>query len=148
MDAVIGFEWDEGNASKVETRGFTVADVERAFLNGRGTYFPDLRHSGREERFWLIGITDDGRHITVPFTVRDELVRPVTASDNRAEIQEMGAMKKRQEEAAYLESQADRLEKFVDLQPSATGCIPEQAVDVACDATHAELAARRAQARG
>ncbi len=79
MDTVQGFDWDDANASKVAERGFTVADVERAFLNGRGTYFPDLDHSVREERFWLIGVTDDGRHITVPFTVRGELNRPITA---------------------------------------------------------------------
>jgi uncharacterized DUF497 family protein len=79
MDILSGFEWDEGNVGKVEARGFTVADVERAFLNGRGTYFPDLSDSEGEERFWLIGITDDGRHITVPFTVRDDRIRPITA---------------------------------------------------------------------
>ena len=79
MDRLSGFEWDGGNVSKVEARGFTVADVERAFLNGRGTYFPDLSHSEGEERFWLIGVTDDGRHITVPFTEREDLIRPITA---------------------------------------------------------------------
>ena len=79
MDGVRGFEWDEGNVGKVEAKGFTVADVERAFLNGRSTYFPDLDHSMDEERFWLVGVTDDGRHITIPFTVRDDLIRPITA---------------------------------------------------------------------
>ena len=79
MDAIRGFEWDEGNVGKVETHGFTVADVERAFLNGRGTYFPDLRHSETEERHWLIGLTDDGRHVTVPFTIRTDRIRPITA---------------------------------------------------------------------
>jgi uncharacterized DUF497 family protein len=79
MDTVRGFDWDEGNASKVAARGFSTADVERAFLNGRGSYFPDLRHSEGEERFWLIGVTDDGRHVTVPFAVRGDLIRPVTA---------------------------------------------------------------------
>ena len=79
MDTPRSFDGDDGNTSKVEARGFTVADVERAFLNGRGTYFPDRQHSGPEIRFWLIGLTDDGRHITVPFVVRGELVRPITA---------------------------------------------------------------------
>ena len=79
MDDVLGFDWDAGNTTKVEARGFTSADVERAFLNGRGTYFPYRRHSSHEGRFWLIGITDDGRHMTVPFTVRDDRIRPVTA---------------------------------------------------------------------
>ena len=79
MDDVRAFEWDVGNVGKVEAKGFTVADVERAFLNGRGTYFPDMDHSMDEERFWLVGITDDGRHVTIPFTVRDDFIRPITA---------------------------------------------------------------------
>lgn len=79
MDTVHGFDWDEANLGKLESRGFTVADVESAFLNGRGTYFPDQQHSQAEPRLWLIGLTDDGRHITVPFTVRDDQVRPITA---------------------------------------------------------------------
>jgi hypothetical protein len=79
MDIVEGFDWDDANVGKVEARGFGVADVESAFLNGRGTYFPDREHSEDEGRFWLIGVTDDGRHITVPFTVRGETLRPITA---------------------------------------------------------------------
>ena len=79
MDNLIGFDWDAGNARKGEVRGFSMADIERAFLNGRGTVFPDLHHSEGETRSWLIGVTDDGRHITVPFTVRGDLIRPVTA---------------------------------------------------------------------
>jgi uncharacterized DUF497 family protein len=79
MDNVVRFEWDENNVPKVQARGFSVADVERTFLNGRGTYFPDKGHSSDEARFWLIGITDDGRHITVPFAVRGDRVRPITA---------------------------------------------------------------------
>ena len=54
MDSILGFEWDDGNVRKVEARSFSVADLERAFLNGRGTYFPDLRHSETEDRHWLI----------------------------------------------------------------------------------------------
>ncbi len=79
MDKPQGFDWERGNPSKVEARGFTVADVERAFLNGRGTFIPDREQSGGEARYWLIGLTDDGRHVTVPFTVRGDLVRPITA---------------------------------------------------------------------
>ena len=74
-----GFEWDSANLEKVEARGFSAFDVERAFLNGRGTIFPDLKHSEAETRYWLIGVTDDGRHITVPFTMRENLIRPITA---------------------------------------------------------------------
>ena len=79
MDDVLGSEWDDGNLRTVEAHGFTMADVERAFLNGRGTYFPDKRQPEPEERFWLIGITDDGRHVTIPFTVRADRIRPITA---------------------------------------------------------------------
>ena len=71
MDTVERFDWDEGNVGKVEARGFSVADVESAFLNGRGTYFPDLQHSDGEPRFWLIGLTDDGRRRGVGADLRD-----------------------------------------------------------------------------
>jgi uncharacterized DUF497 family protein len=79
MDTLEVFEWDEANVAKVEARGFSAADVESAFLNGRGTCFRDRKHSEAEGRLWLIGMTDDDRHITVPFTVRGAKVRPITA---------------------------------------------------------------------
>ena len=78
-----GFEWDAANLEKIEARGFSAADVERAFLNGRGTVFPDRKHSEEEQRYWLIGVTDRGRHITVPFTMRDERIRPITAWETK-----------------------------------------------------------------
>lgn len=79
MDTINGFDWDAANRDHIASRGFAVAAGESAFLNGRGSYFPDRQHSESEPRFWLIGLTDDGRHITVPFTVRDERIRPITA---------------------------------------------------------------------
>lgn len=74
-----GFDRDAADLPELQARGFSGFDIERAFLNGRGTVFPDLGHSREEERYWLIGITDDGRHVTVPFTMRDDLIRPITA---------------------------------------------------------------------
>ena len=124
MDTILGFEWDEGNMAKVETRGFTVGDVERTFLNGRGTLFPDLGHSQGEDRYWLIGITDDGRHVTVPFTVRTQRIRTDYCVDYGAQAQEVGAMKKEKNEAEYLESQADRLERFVDFNRPGPAVFP------------------------
>ena len=79
MATIVGFNWDENNIAKVTASGFPPSDVELAFLNGRGTLFPDRTHSEGELRLWLIGMTDDGRHITVPFTIRNELIRPITA---------------------------------------------------------------------
>jgi len=76
---ITGFDWDDANLAKVTAGGFVSGDVERAFLNGRGTLFPDKEHSGGEPRFWLIGMTDDGRHVTVPFTIRGQLIQPITA---------------------------------------------------------------------
>jgi len=45
--------------------------------------FPDLAHSGAEERFKAIGLTDDGRGVLIVFTLRkrggETFIRPVAA---------------------------------------------------------------------
>jgi hypothetical protein len=62
---------------------------------------------------------------------------------DEAQVQEVGAMSKRKDEAAYLESQADRLEEFIDFDNPRPAVIPEaEALDLAVDPTDPELAAR------
>lgn len=67
------------NASPQRTETTTTVAVSSDDGERAGTLFPDRTHSEGELRLWLIGRTDDGRHITVPFTIRDELIRPITA---------------------------------------------------------------------
>ncbi len=62
---ITGFEWDKGNRDKK---------------------FPDVKHSTKEERNFAFGITNDGRLLTVVYTVRGSKIRVISARDmNRKE---------------------------------------------------------------
>jgi uncharacterized protein len=77
-----GFEWDEGNRSKCQKHGVSVAAVEELF-RGPIAVLPDPLHSKAEERFAAIGRTRKGRGVFVVFTFRTRrgkrLIRPISA---------------------------------------------------------------------
>lgn len=78
-----GFEWDEFNAIKIfEKHGVVYFEVEQVFINGPLIY-PDLKHSQDEQRFLAFGKTNDGRWLTVAFTLRKHgkqvLIRPISS---------------------------------------------------------------------
>lgn len=75
-----GFEWDAGNAEKVQQRhGVTPAECEQVLLNRPVLIAGDPRHSVREVRYYAFGFTDQTRHLTIVFTVRGPWVRVVSA---------------------------------------------------------------------
>lgn len=77
-----GFNWDHDNRDKCRKHGVSQAEIESLF---RGTPLvgPDIEHSLAEERFRAIGVTAQGRHLFVVFTIRrrgeDILIRPLSA---------------------------------------------------------------------
>ena len=77
-----GFEWDNGNRNKCRKHGVSIAEIESLFY-GMPLVGPDVRHSGKEERFRAAGITAKGRNLFVVFTLRrkgkDVLIRPISA---------------------------------------------------------------------
>ena len=79
---VIGFDWDHGNWPKCGKHGPSKSEIENIFYNSPAL-FPNITHSGTEERFKAIGKTQEGRSLYVSFTIRqsDEgnLIRPVSA---------------------------------------------------------------------
>jgi len=82
--AVVGFQWDAGNARKSEERhGVSQAEAEQAFFNEPLLVAGDDRHSGSEARFHALGRTDDGRVLHFTFTLRDKgrLIRVISARD-------------------------------------------------------------------
>ena len=84
MDAVIGFDWDEGNALKSEVKhGVLQAETEEVFGNQPLLVFPDAAHSERERRMNAMGQTDAGRMLQVTFTFRrlGKLIRVISARD-------------------------------------------------------------------
>jgi uncharacterized DUF497 family protein len=62
------------------------AECEQIFFNHPLVAASDERHSGEEDRYYALGHTDAGRLLFVVFTIREELVRPISARDmNRKE---------------------------------------------------------------
>ena len=61
--------------------------------------------------------------VTVPFTVRTERIRPITAWTTARKYRKWVRLKK-QDEAAHLESQANRLQRFVDFSQPRPAVFP------------------------
>ena len=79
FDDITEFEWDRGNDVKNWTKhGLSQKEIEEAF-KGFKIAFPDEKHSGKEQRFCLIGLTDALQIIFVVFTSRIKKVRVISA---------------------------------------------------------------------
>ena len=77
-----GFEWDAGNSNK-NWRLHNVADgeCEDVFFNLPLVIAADEKHSAVEKRFFALGRTDANRWLFIAFTVRNNLIRVVSARD-------------------------------------------------------------------
>ena len=75
-----GFQWDAGNSQKNWlAHDVTGAETEQVFFSRPILLMPDVRHSQAETRYYALGRTSAGRRLTVVFTVRDSLLRPIMA---------------------------------------------------------------------
>ena len=83
----IGFQWDHGNINKNQVKHqVSHIECEQIFLNSPLLLYPDEKHSEHEDRYFALGITDNGRELFVCFTVRSDLIRIISARDmNRKE---------------------------------------------------------------
>ena len=82
-----GFDWDEGNADKNwKKHRVTASECEQVFFNQPLVVAKDREHSKQEIRFYALGQTDAGRFLFVVFTIRQNLIRIVSARNmNRNE---------------------------------------------------------------
>jgi len=82
-----GFDWDEGNADKNwRKHRVTASECEQVFFNQPLVVAKNLEHSKREMRFYALGQTDAGRLLFVVLTIRQNLIRIVSARNmNRNE---------------------------------------------------------------
>ena len=80
LASATGFQWDAGNATKNWTKHtVSQAECEQLFFNVPLVLAADVEHSGTEPRFFALGQTDDGRLMFVVFTLRDTLIRVISA---------------------------------------------------------------------
>ena len=76
----IGFEWDEGNKNKNGIKhGVDHREIEELFFNKPIFFFKDEKHSQVEERYVALGRTDKRRLLTIVFTIRNDLIRVISA---------------------------------------------------------------------
>lgn len=77
-----GFDWDEGNFDKNwHKHKVTPAECEQIFFNHPLVIQDDIAHSQTEKRFYALGRTDTRRFLFIAFTVRDNLIRVISARD-------------------------------------------------------------------
>ena len=75
-----GFQWDKGNSLKNWLKhGVLRGEVEEVFFNEPLLLFEDEKHSQDEDRILALGRTDGGRFLVVAFTVRQNLIRVISA---------------------------------------------------------------------
>ena len=73
------FDWDDDSEGHILEHGLSPDDVEDAFYN---PHVPTPAYNQDDERrYGLIGVTNDGRIITVIYTHRAGHIRVVTARD-------------------------------------------------------------------
>ena len=76
------FDWDEGNAGKNwERHGVADFECEEVFFSQPLVVRHDPKHSQREARYYALGRTDQDRLLFVAFTVRQSLIRVISARE-------------------------------------------------------------------
>ena len=77
-----GFQWDAGNSEKKkkwEQHGVTQGEAEQVFFNRPLVAL--AKHTRRELRYAALGQTSVGRLLTVVFTIRGTVIRPISVRD-------------------------------------------------------------------
>lgn len=79
---IADFDWDLWN----EVKNFDKHQVENkecedVFFNQPRLMDDDEKHSQREKRYKILGVTDRGRQLLVVFTVRKNKIRIISARD-------------------------------------------------------------------
>ncbi len=78
----IGFQWDKGNSDKNWiSHQVTKSECEQIFFNQPLLIENDEKHSEIESRYYALGKADDERKLFVVFTIRENLIRVISARD-------------------------------------------------------------------
>ena len=77
-----GFDWDEGNSEKNWIlHQVKRNECEQVFFNEPMVVVNDEKHSQLEKRWYLMGVTDSMRLLFIVFTMRENLIRVISAKD-------------------------------------------------------------------
>jgi len=76
------FEWDKGNKGKsLAKHQVTNEECEEGFFDNRKKILKDILHSGKEDRYILLGRTKKKRLLFVVFTAGKKKLRVISARD-------------------------------------------------------------------
>ncbi|MBI3577758.1 BrnT family toxin [Candidatus Gottesmanbacteria bacterium] len=82
---LIVFEWDQGNSEKnYKKHKVTQREAEEAVTSDNMFIFDDEKHSRLEKRYMIWGTTDGSRRLSVIVTIRNDIVRIISARDMNA----------------------------------------------------------------
>ncbi len=74
------FEWDREKAEgNLKRHGVTFSEASTVFNDPFSRTAPDTVHSIGEERFWTIGLANEGRLIIVSHLDEEDVVRIISA---------------------------------------------------------------------
>jgi uncharacterized DUF497 family protein len=77
-----GFQWDEGNSEKNwEKHRVSRFECEQLFFNEPLLVVQDAEHSQDESRYYALGQTNRERKLFVVLTIRNDLIRVISARD-------------------------------------------------------------------
>ncbi|CAK8718531.1 MAG: hypothetical protein CDV28_10840 [Candidatus Electronema aureum] len=78
----LGFDWDKGNIEKNQIKhNVSPSECEQVFFNNPLLIHDDLLHSAEEKRFYALGRSDLNRTLFVVFTIRNSIIRVISARD-------------------------------------------------------------------
>ena len=98
FNSCIGFEWDKGNSEKNWAKHQVLkSECEQIFFNKPLVVTDSHKQGLVEKRWYLLGRTDLDRKMFIVFTIRNNLIRVISARD----------MSKKEREIYYEKSQKD-----------------------------------------
>ncbi|NOQ63426.1 MAG: BrnT family toxin [Methyloprofundus sp.] len=78
----VGFQWDDGNSDKNWIlHQVTRSECEQIFFNQPLILGCDDKHSITEQRIYALGQTDENRTLFIACTIREKLIRIISARD-------------------------------------------------------------------
>jgi uncharacterized DUF497 family protein len=75
-----GFQWDDGNADKNWIKHkVSRTETEQVFFNRPLIVSEGEKRSEQGSRYYALGQTDAGRQLFIVFTIREDLIRMISA---------------------------------------------------------------------
>lgn len=75
----VEFEWDKGNIDKNLKHEVENKESEEPFFDKNKVIYNDLLHSGKEDRFIILGKTKKNRLLYTVFTYRNRKIRIISS---------------------------------------------------------------------